>query len=635
MISLETSTLTCYIRSGLQRTSHKNKKKIASADMISLVVLLFVLAAVANQLAHGFRLLAARQRSRQVLGRRHSTMSQEYSVPVTLTNATTTNNNNIGTRTTRTTIPWLLDTATYGEFNQHRDWGFAYSSVGPEACSSYVLDDVEGGIPPDLQGTYYKIGPGNFEREGRRYEHVLDGDGFVAAFHFFQGNNGTAVRYTGRFVETEYFLKERAQDTIQYRNTFGTQRRGGMLANAFDLVLKNVANTNILRWGPKGAERLFALYEAGRPYEMDPDTLETFLRPTDDGPFDGLGGEICNLRGITIDQGGPIDRLIKVGRSFTAHPHILDEDTLVAFTSCTSVRSKEAILEFVEYDKNWQKKNTVEFAFPRGPPPHDFAVSDNYYAFFENPFAEMDNPPYLLGMKAPAQIMQLCLRQPTILNLVPRVPGKKPLKFEVPPYFNIHMVPKAEERDGKLYLYSNGWNLRDERFFAQSENSVPFLGAWGGPYPDFVAGVVPPSLLYRTVIDLQSETSIPSHEEVCPGSVIEFLSQDERETHNVYCSIATTDYTSMPGTGFCQYNMVTSTTRHWWAENRIFTGEILPVPKRNGEPGSWLLAVLYDAEKRRSSLAILDSEKLEEGPVCRLHLKHHLSYGLHGSFCAA
>ena len=227
--------------------------------------------------------------------------------------------------------------------------------------------------------------------------------------------------------------------------------------------------------------------------------------------------------------------------------------------------------------------------------------------------------------------MQLLLRQATILNLVPRSPGKKPLKLNVPSYFNIHMIPKVEEKDGKMHIYSNGWDLQDERFFPKSTDSVPFLGAWGGPYPDFDEGVVPTGLLYRTVVDLETE-EVPSHEEVSPGDVIEFPTQDERNPQNVYCSIASTDNTAAPGTGFAQYNVETSDVHYWWAENRIFTGEIMPVPKQNGEEGSWLLALLYDAGQRRSTLAIFDSEKFRDGPICRLHLKHHLTYSLHGSF---
>ncbi|KAL7448911.1 hypothetical protein ACHAWC_001026, partial [Mediolabrus comicus] len=182
-----------------------------------------------------------------------------------------------------------MNTEKYGEYNnerQHEDWGFVYSSTPSEAVDSYIIDDIDGIIPPELEGvTFYKTGPGNFERNGKKFEHVLDGDGFVIAINFQKDDTGTSAKYTGRFVETEYFCEERDEDKIKYRNVFGTQRDGGVLANAFDLTLKNVANTNVLQWG----QRLFVFWEAGRPYELNPDTLETLRSVTEDGPLSGLG----------------------------------------------------------------------------------------------------------------------------------------------------------------------------------------------------------------------------------------------------------------------------------------------------------------------------------------------------------
>ena len=63
----------------------------------------------------------------------------------------------------------------------------------------------------------------------------------------------------------ELILEEKAS-AIRYRNTFGTQRVGGFIANAFDLYLKNPANTNVVEWG----KRLLALWEVGHiPYVCD------------------------------------------------------------------------------------------------------------------------------------------------------------------------------------------------------------------------------------------------------------------------------------------------------------------------------------------------------------------------------
>eukprot|EP00966_Prymnesium_polylepis_P091471 2117166-Prymnesium_polylepis.1 len=54
-------------------------------------------------------------------------------------------------------------------------WTQAYTSADGE--HEYEISEIEGAIPSDLRGSVFRNGPGNFERGGRRFEHVLDGDG--------------------------------------------------------------------------------------------------------------------------------------------------------------------------------------------------------------------------------------------------------------------------------------------------------------------------------------------------------------------------------------------------------------------------------------------------------------------------
>ena len=75
----------------------------------------------------------------------------------------------------------------------------------------------------------------------------------------------------------------------------------------------------------------------------------------------------------------------------------------------------------------------------------------------------------------------------------------------------------------------------------------------------------------------------------------------------------------------------------YWVGPRRFAGEPLVVPKRNGnmarEEDAYLVGLVYDAVKDRSSLMVFDLERdLKEGPVCTLWLKTALPHGLHGCF---
>ena len=174
----------------------------------------------------------------------------------------------------------LLDPDTHGYcVYSHADWSYAYKSVVGEI--DYPSCRVEGEIPDAIRGgVLYRAGPALFERGGVEYKHMLDGDGMVLRFAFGESQaqapssppapSSSACAFTSRFVRTTEFRAEEAAGAVVYRGTFGTMRAGGFAANALDLHQKNLANTNILAWG----DRVYALYEAGRPVALDPVTLD-------------------------------------------------------------------------------------------------------------------------------------------------------------------------------------------------------------------------------------------------------------------------------------------------------------------------------------------------------------------------
>src|SRR5688500_1785146 len=65
---------------------------------------------------------------------------------------------------------------------------------------------VEGTIPAELDGTFYRNGPGLFDSFGERYRHWFDGDGAVSAVRLRGGAATGAVRIT----QTPGLKRERA-----------------------------------------------------------------------------------------------------------------------------------------------------------------------------------------------------------------------------------------------------------------------------------------------------------------------------------------------------------------------------------------------------------------------------------------
>ena len=187
-------------------------------------------------------------------------------------------------------------------------WARAYTSADGE--HEYEISEISGQIPSDLRGTIFRNGPGNFERNGERFAHVLDGDGLLLRFSI-DGASGRA-RFKSRFVETPQYEAEKAADAVLHRNTFGTQPPG-LLRNVLRMGVKNVANTNVQRWGGK----TLALWEAAAPCSIDPETLAYQGVET----FGGLLSEGTLMSGVSTGSSA-VDGALGVGRAFTAHPRV-------------------------------------------------------------------------------------------------------------------------------------------------------------------------------------------------------------------------------------------------------------------------------------------------------------------------
>ena len=158
----------------------------------------------------------------------------------------------------------------------------------PEEIPPTVLDFPN--LPEDFPtGTYYRNGHGRFQStDNVRVQHMFDGDGLICAMTFDSSNkNGGRVLFRNRFVQTEGYVKDLETNTMSAPGTFGTKVSGGFFKNLFRTDFKNVANTHVLY----ANETLYALWEAGLPYRLNPLTLENKY---DDEP------QGCTINGLLI-----------------------------------------------------------------------------------------------------------------------------------------------------------------------------------------------------------------------------------------------------------------------------------------------------------------------------------------------
>ncbi|MEW6493484.1 MAG: carotenoid oxygenase family protein [Cyanobacteriota bacterium] len=472
---------------------------------------------------------------------------------------------------------------------ERNEWKKGYQSQPNEY--DYWIDEIEGEIPAALHGTLFRNGPGLLDINGQRIHHPFDGDGMICAIAF---DNGRAY-FRNRFVRTEGFVAEQKAGKILYRGVFGTQKPGGWLANAFDVKLKNIANTNVIYWGDK----LLALWEAAEPHGLDPKTLETFGK-------DYLNG------------------VIGEGDAFAAHPRIdpscdrnAGAPVLVNFAIKAGLSSTITIYEFDQAGKLLQRqaRSVPGFAFI-----HDFVITPNYYLFFQNPVSF--NPiPFALGIRGAGECVKFEPDKPTRIVVIPRH-SQAPMQFlETQAGFVFHHA-NAFEQDGKVYIDSICYDKLPEVEPESDFRNVEFEA-------------LAPGQLWRFTLDLNEETvQRQLLEERCCEFPYVHPNHVGRPYRYLFMGAAHSSTGNAPLQAILKLDVTTGEEQLWSAAPKGYVSEpiFVPRPDSNQEDDGWVLTVVYDSSKHRSDVVILDARDLNRGPVARLHLKHHIPYGLHGSW---
>jgi all-trans-8'-apo-beta-carotenal 15,15'-oxygenase len=492
-------------------------------------------------------------------------------------------------------------------YDRH-DWASAFRNVGVEV-SGEPLSVARGSIPAELTGSLYRNGPGRLERGGQWVHHPFDGDGMIAAFRF----EGGQAWLTNRFVRTEGWLAEEQADRFVYRGVFGTQKPGGPLANAFDLRLKNIANTQVVRLG----DQLLALWEAAEPHALDPDSLET--------------------RGLSHLNG-----VLKPGEAFSAHPRFdpghHGEPRMVTFGVKAGPTSTIRLMEFATHDQPGavragdlvadSRHGFKGFAFL-----HDFAITPSWAVFLQNAVAF--NPlPFVLGQKGAAQCLASKPGEAGQFWLVPRQgghhAGARPVQVPAPEGFVFHHLNAFEDpQTGEVVV--------DSIYY----DDFPSIG----PEVDFREidfDSIPEGQLRRCRIDPRSGV-VKSEwlEQRCCEFAMVNPARQGLEPRFAWMAVAERQRGNGPLQAIEKLDLSTGERRVWSAAPRGFVSEPVMVPHaapaedhvaedQVAEDSGWVLVLVWNGARCASDLVILRADDLSEQAVLELPLA--IPYGLHGTW---
>lgn len=443
---------------------------------------------------------------------------------------------------------------------------------------------IEGVIPAELAGTLYRVGPSLFSSFGRRYGHWFDGDGAVSAVRLEGGRAQGAVR----LVESRGLLEERRAGRRLYGG-YGTPPAGNLLGRLRRIKGKNAANTSVVVW----QGRLFALFEAGRPTELDQDTLATV-------------GE-TDLEGVVTE-------------TFSAHPHWVPERR--AAYNFGLVYGPRTRLHLYELPAKGRARRLASIPLAGPTMIHDFIATPRHLVFFAPPLRLS-----VLRLLAGGTVADSLAWRPelgTEVLVVPIDEPTRPVRFEAPAFYQWHFA-NAFERDGRIVVDLVRYtDFATNRWLAGLASGRPE----GEPHGGFHRVEIDPAA--RTLRDEARRDASCEFPRLAPSALgrpyrfayVTAYSRPELEGRGLFDAVARLDVE----TGRAQ---VTTLGEERYPSEPVF------VPRPGGGPGEddgWLLTLVYDARAHASHVAVLDARTLEV--LGRAHFDHHLPFTFHGNWAA-
>jgi all-trans-8'-apo-beta-carotenal 15,15'-oxygenase len=438
---------------------------------------------------------------------------------------------------------------------------------------------IEGRLPAGLGGRYFRNGPGLMQRGAQRYRHWFDGDGLVQAWTLADGR----ASHRARFVQTDKFRAEQAAGRFLLP-AFGTAIPAELPVRGPDSV--NAANTSVLMQG----DHLYALWEGGSAYELDPATLATR----------GVKTWAPELRGMP----------------FSAHPKVEPDGTVWNFGSANGR------LAVYQIDAGGSvRRHAVLDDFAAPAMLHDFAVSQRHLVFLLAPIV-LDVAAVRAGQSM-LEAMRWGADQPTRVLVIDKADFSRRRVFEMPACHVFHLG-NAWDEGGLLRVdYVQGVPLPE--FNASAERMM--RGERSGREAST------PRVLE---IDLQSgRLRVAARDEAVEFPVVDPRVVTRRHRFVWYPTAVETG-ARWGFNGLMRLDIESGARERYsfGADTVVEEHVLVPKPGSAREGEGWLVGMGYDVRRRRSFLSVFDALRLADGPLARAWLPYAVPYGFHGKFYA-
>ncbi len=439
---------------------------------------------------------------------------------------------------------------------------------------------VEGTIPADLAGTFYRNGPDpqHPPHPDDRY-HVFDGDGMIYAIRL--GGGRASMR--NRYVRTRKFELERAAGKRLF-GVFGNPRFNDPSVSPMEY---NTANTHI--WPHGGA--LYALMEGCPPTALDPDTLET-------RGYETFGSTVT----------GP----------FTAHPKTDPSDGAMHAFGYSAKGPGSTAVRYNIIDSAGQPRHLAWLDQPYASMMHDFALTERHVVF--------PCLPVVISMDRAMQGKPLTAWESDRAShfgvMAKGGAGGSDVRWvETDPTFMFHIANSFDDGD-------------DVVIDVAGSKRAPLMPAVDGSLPD-------PQESRFTLKRWRIGHNGTFREEQIDGLDLQFPRIDDRMQGKRY-RYAFVNGTARPSAGridgfdsIATIDVERGTRDEFSFGDGAFCGEPVFVATGPEEGEGWLLNLVWDSHANESILAITDARNVAAGPVARVHMPARVPGGFHCHWRAA
>jgi all-trans-8'-apo-beta-carotenal 15,15'-oxygenase len=364
--------------------------------------------------------------------------------------------------------------------------------------------------------------------------------------------------------------------------------RGGVKQGPGPAQQAEAAGRECQSWPGPGVQ-LLALWEAGSPYRLDPETLVT--------------------RGLkTWDT-------TLTGRPFSAHPKVERDGSLWNFGA--DPLKGELTLYHLAVDGQLLHSHVLNVE--QLPPTHDFAVTTHHLVFLL--------PPLMLSrdrLESGAAFAESCQWTPAlgmrVLTIAKRDWSQR--FYRLPPGCLFHVANAWEDKDGTIRLQ-----------YMRSDDPMSLLSGWsvmrgeyrhqeGARLTSLVLVPASGTATQATVGDRESE--FPSVAGGDVGQRYEHVLCVERRAERSadvpgFDQIAVVDIESGAAERF-------SYGDGWLVEEHLFVGTPDDAAPR------WVAGTALDTRADNTVFSVFDAEHVSDGPIAQARLPYSVPLGLHGTF---